>query len=1495
MNTTFKKLFTSTTLLLVLAFSLLTTIPVYADEAAPEAPVEVTETTLPEEEATESLIQEEETPQSTSEIESAPVQEEETPQSTSEVDSAPETSDSVETVESIIESLPEDTQIIVVDESGEAVPLASTEAEQAIVVGDPIWCPATVAVPTPGLNGCTNSYGTFTALLTDPILTAVSVSGVGPTKDGVIWVASNYNGADNSTITISGSVFTAMKDFKLTLKGGWCDGTDVTCVGVIDQSKPSTFDVPLIITGWNNDVTVSDIVIQGSSVATTNAFQVITTGNITVTRVSVDNNTNLSGSGAHLANSGSTTPKSVTVSDSNFSNNSNVGTNGLLILSKGVVTLKNITADNNATSSTGSGVVINNSFATTAQAVNLTNVSANNNRGDGIFVSSNGVITITDMTATNNGLSGTGNGAQLLNDQFGFSSGVTLKGTNLFFSNNDTGLFIYSHGAIKINSVQALVNGQGGVVLDNDNSATPQPVTLTGANSFKGNSGYGLSIYSDGQVTLNNVIANDNTNNGLFVDNTGGISTSGVTLTGTNQFEGNSGSGLYITSLGLVTLNNINASFNSFYGAEINNSTSTTFKGVTLTGVNTFNNNNQNGLDIKSAGIVTLNTITAKSNSVDGVIIDNTYSGIATPKAFTMNGTNTIFDNGDDGLYVQTYGAITLNNMSSTGNGYTSLDGYGVYLNNNTSGAPATVTLNGNNDFSDNYSTGLYIYSKGAIKVNNLTSVSSDSGSGAYLANNVTGAVANITLTGTQTLNYNNQYNLQVYSFGAISISNLNANYSGTASVYLDNSSAVTKPITLSGYANINESNQTGLTILSAGAITITNLSASDNGNSGSGSGASISNTSASTPQNVTLNGTNTFNNNRDGGISISSKGNIKINNLTANNSYGGGAKGANLNTFPGSNGSITLTGTNTFNDNNGDNLFLTASGAIALNNVTANESFNGYGAYLVNNFDQNAPKPVTLTGKNFFNNNKQTGLYIYSFGVITTNNIVAINNANGTNATAVYLYNQGALSTKPAAIMLKGTNNISSNYGNNIEVYSLGAITINSLTADNSVNGFGAAFDNSNGAITAGVTLTGTNSFYSNGSFGLSVYTKGAVSVSNLTASYNTGYGVALNNLSSTFATPKPVTIIGYTNVQNNTTTGLTISTYGAVVTNNITANFNTTNGVVVDQVHGDSVTPSNLTMNGVNSSGSNGFDGINIETLGSVILSNITANQNGNMGMIIFITDPDATGNVILNGNNTFNNNGSTGLSISTNGTVTTNNITASGNAGTGTYINNTYLGSSIAKAVQMNGTNSFSNNTGTSYGLQINTYGSITLSNVTANGNANVGVILANNSADTPANVTFTGKNQMNFNNGSGLYITSKGNITISNLTANGNSNVGAYLQNNYVGATGKVTITGTNFFLDNVTDGLDIFSNGTVTLTKITADENGSTGVYVFTTAGNINLTCVSATNNGSFGVTLDLPAPFVATIKGLVAAGNASGPLNTMGAGTYNQVYGYTCP
>ena len=62
----------------------------------------------------------------------------------------------------LFEQIPGDTEVMVLNENGETLPLASEAAMDVILDTDPMWCPAGVQ---PGGSGCTINFATINALL----------------------------------------------------------------------------------------------------------------------------------------------------------------------------------------------------------------------------------------------------------------------------------------------------------------------------------------------------------------------------------------------------------------------------------------------------------------------------------------------------------------------------------------------------------------------------------------------------------------------------------------------------------------------------------------------------------------------------------------------------------------------------------------------------------------------------------------------------------------------------------------------------------------------------------------------------------------------------------------------------------------------------------------------------------------------------------------------------------------------------------------------------------------------------------------------------------------------------------------------------------------------------------------------------------------------------------------------------------------------------------
>jgi hypothetical protein len=1047
------------TILLVLAISAMSTVPALADDGTP--PVETaSEEASPAEEVVE------ETGPADVQEEAPPVSDASTDQT--QVQPAPASEEAAPPVEEILEQLPENTEVVVLGEDGEALPLATQEAADAIVTADPQWCPVGV---TPGSATCSPVFASFTDSLStvdvDSLIDWLVFNQ--PGKAGVIWVEDNYVGTsllEGGPVILNGADYGAMQDFALTINGGWAGGTSK----VLDPNTPSEFNVPFSIT-WNAPVTINNLLIENASGGGGWALEVVTTGTIVVNNVDVQNNTTLAG-GAYLSNSSGQT--NLTVNDSTFNGNGGYA-GGLQISTEGAATFKNIHAIGND----GFGAYINNSDAVTPKAVTITGSNNFSSNGlDGLDVYSDGAITLNNVTAMYN--TG-GSGAYLDNCdydyvnfdcQFGVASAVTLKGANNFSNNGWDGLRVWSGGVITVSNITANNNGTDtnrpvatgvypdnfdaygkGAFLFNFGAATPKAITLTGTNAFNNNASTGLHADSIGKVTVNNLTASNNACD--LVKEQGSLeycagayfyAEGGVTQTGYGMFEGNSNAGLLIYSYntGAVSLNNLYAYDNGADGVYVEGAGVAPIN-VTLNGTNTFTDNGVDGLEILANGMVTLSNLTASHNTEFGVRVNN--SSALTARAVLIKGPAYFEENGEDGLEVFSRGAITTAGLTSVNNG-----GWGAYFDNcdedsGTCEAPAAsaVTLNGNNFFDSNEDDGLFVKSRGAITVNNLTSTYSSSGWGAVLNNRFDNSVGGVTIKGFANTSFNGEIGLEISSTGAVTLANIVSNGNTAAGVVISNDWDLAKPanVTITGTNLFNANGNTGLGITTYGTVLLNNLTANDNANGG---GVQVDNSVGSIVKPVTLNGKNTFNNNINGnGLTIYTLGAIKVNNVMANGNTNVLYHGAYL----GAGQTITFTGYGVFNNNGYYGLRAYAGGAVTLANITANLNGNtGVIIETANDTTATSYANVTLTGVNTFNGNGDHGLYVYSDGAITLNNVTA-NDNTGKGAWLDNLAYANVGSSGIKNIALNGSNMFSSNGSDGLYVQGTGTVNLTRITAD--------------------------------------------------------------------------------------------------------------------------------------------------------------------------------------------------------------------------------------------------------------------------------------------------------------------------------------------------------------------------------------------------------------------------------------------------------------
>jgi hypothetical protein len=460
--------------------------------------------------------------------------------------------------------------------------------------------------------------------------------------------------------------------------------------------------------------------------------------------------------------------------------------------------------------------------------------------------------------------------------------------------------------------------------------------------------------------------------------------------------------------------------------------------------------------------------------------------------------------------------------------------------------------------------------------------------------------------------------------------------------------------------------------------------------------------------------------------------------------------------------------------------------------------------------------------------------------------------------------------------VIISGTNGFSGNSVSGVEINSNGAVTMSNVTASDNGTGWGVKIDNTLGSFITSVTISGTNVMSGNQQSGLEVLSNGAIKVSSLTANSSAaGYGASLDNSGSSAGTPPGVSLTGKHTYEGNYDGGIYIGAAGNITSIiGISANDNV-NGHGADLTAGGSVS-----LAGLNSFNGNDGSGLSIQADGTVTISKMTAGENGDYGAQI-LNDNTFVANVTLSGYAVTSDNGGHGLNITSYGQISIANQTSSGNLGYGAQLYN--WNGPMGKAVILSGRNQLSENG--EDGLNIASVGPITIYNLNASGNgaqgAGSGLWIAN-SAGGAQPVKLLGTNLFNDNEDLGLQINTGGTVTLNNITANNNGTLfwdlanrsGAYIYNAYAPAA-SVYITGVNEFSGNDLTGLTIRTNGSVYLSRITADNNGGDGLFIDNggagTVKNVTITCGSFTANASDGI--DVTYAGVLTLKGVVAAGN----------------------
>ncbi len=829
-------------------------------------------------------------------------------------------------------------------------------------------------------------------------------------------------------------------------------------------------------------------------------------------------------------------------------------------------------------------------------------------------------------------------------------------------------------------------------------------------------------------------------------------------------------------------------------------------------------------------GNVVMTNVTSSHNVYTGAEIENTAGGnvTITNSAFDDNGTT----NNVDGLNIWTSGVVTINGVS----------------------------------VSRNYENGIYVYGFSSLTVKNAVLngyVGDIRGDGLDASTTKAAPV----LLQYVTANYNVWTGITISTAGSISLSSVDALYNQTG-IKINKSGIGT--VTLNTVRASNNS-LTGIDISSTGAITLTETSANNNG-----VGVRLILPGTLSMTNVTAN------NNSGDGFFVNGGKVITIRNLTAisnnsTNSYlqHNGTDGFGLEVYPlivaGS--SFTLD-TATINENNNGMIVgafynsgnpantLTSLANVTIRNLTASSNL-GFGLSV-----SRTKGSVSLTNIQANGNMDGDGVHIESGSTVLLTSITASGNGeNGLNIKGVgegytYVSTEGshvATSVKsPTAITITSptsallANNFDGNGANGLQIATASPVSLSNFSASaNTGSGLiiedysYCEFDGGEpwhciskpviypGNVTIGASILNFNNTLSNNSTGdgININSKGSVSISKTNVESSGSQGISITN---TYASGNlPITLTNCL-ANGNGLSGIEIETNGAVTLTNTGAAGNTIgHGAYIANTlstASSAVTiKSNLTTTYYDFS-ANGLDGIYISSKGPVSVGNVLACENTNYGLNI---DRNAGTGAISVMRSTFDHNTFGGARIyTTPGGVTLTDVTASYNDPTvgGTEYSGVYIengGTVVVKSSTTAGVYAFSHNT--DHGLDIISTGSISVSNVLSEGNGNTNINLENHAAlaasPKPVNVSRSTANSST--NGDGIYITTKGSVTLNTLTANSNLNgAGLYVDagDGFVVAPAAVTLTGSrNEFSGNNTNGIFIATEGNILLANVIADD------------------------------------------------------------------------
>lgn len=494
--------------------------------------------------------------------------------------------ESLATPVEVLDALPEGANLVILDQVGAALPLASSEAADTLANGDPMYCAGTDA---PGSPSC-HSYGT--------IESAVNHAKVPGNGNCTIYVEVGYTSPNNNTIVIDGLDFDVNSN--INLFGGYnlTNGTVVGQTALVQN---------FLISNITGSLTLANFLIQEFSTIG-NTIEVNDSEDVTLKNLDINNSGN--GNAIRINHSDNVAIKNSKIQDKtngvgvylHFSDNSQIvdtsikeygNDGGVFVEYSNGVLLQNVNIQSHDSGCTIGGCYMDAIRVNYGSNYTLQNVSGTSDYGSGL--------------STNNGVTGY---VRIFNSEFDdngqrgvsvFSGGpVSITNTSVSDNQGDYGLVVQS-GTIDLNTVHVDSNQNRGAYLFATDWINLQTSTFSGNHHY-----YGLYATSANQyINVNGITANGNDNYGATL-----VANTYINVFNSN-FIANGYYGLWATAPDSISLFNVNSSINEDDGVVLNS------QGPITVTCSVFSQNGQDGLESSMSGSgasLTLNSVTISGN-----------------------------------------------------------------------------------------------------------------------------------------------------------------------------------------------------------------------------------------------------------------------------------------------------------------------------------------------------------------------------------------------------------------------------------------------------------------------------------------------------------------------------------------------------------------------------------------------------------------------------------------------------------------------------------------------------------------------------------------------------------------------------------------------------------------------------------------------------------------------------------------------------------------